>query len=364
MQIEEIGSQRKGQGIGNNGSGNAELKRMAQTMAAEQLASVHAANAGGQAVSSKGEIQEDAIKLSNKALSEVSTRNSADSMNRRDGLLSSLMEKLNSEIFNPDSEFNKQSEQNKKSEGAGGGQKKKKKEVKKEAEWTPKTEEGQIHPGRDVIGKVRVSVEVKESGGEEGGGVGGVGAAGGSKNSNKSGTPNYGKAAQNKSAEGQNQTPGAQKPSDTKDDNKEAKEASAVKSLEKAGLQSQDLEQQAKQQEAGDKSKIEEQAGGAGGTGGSKTEEYDVRTRATGTNQTLSVTPPKKINAGEGLRKFRKLDDKPLLKYATMHKQDFQGGNNEEAIKELKKNAQAAGESPEAIQQAVQLLKDRSRPDQ
>ena len=113
MQIDEIGSEKKSQGIGSN-QRNDELRRMAQTMAAEQLASAQATNAGGQAqaASSKAEIQEDAVKLSNKALGEVSARNSVDSMNRRDDLLSSLMNKLNTEIINPDSEFNKQNEKN------------------------------------------------------------------------------------------------------------------------------------------------------------------------------------------------------------------------------------------------------------
>ncbi len=361
LQIEEIGSEKKSQGIGNN-QRNAELRRMAQTMAAEQLASAQAANAGGQAqaASNKAEIQEDAVKLSNKALGEVSARNSADSMNRRDDLLSSLMNKLNSEIINPDSEFNKQNEKNKKAKGEAGGDKKKKKQVKKEAEWSPKTEEGQIHPGRDVIGKVRVTEEVKETGGEGGGGVGGVGKAGAGKANGKAGSSNYGKAAESKPAGPEQQQQG-QKNGDSKDENKEAKEASAAKNLQKSGLQSQELEQEGKKEEGGQKSKIDEQAGGAGA---SKVKEFDVRTKATGANQSLTVTPPKKLQPGDSFRKFRKLDDKPMLKYATLHKSKFQGGDNKEAIKELKKNAQAAGESPEAIQQAVQKLKDRSNPDQ
>ena len=117
LKIEEIGSEKKSQGIGSN-QRNDELRRMAQTMAAEQLASTQAANAGGQAqaASNKAEIQEDAVKLSNKALGEVTARNSVDSMNRRDDLLSSLMNKLNTEIINPDSDFNKQNEKNKKAE--------------------------------------------------------------------------------------------------------------------------------------------------------------------------------------------------------------------------------------------------------
>ena len=360
LKIEEIGSEKKSQGIGSN-QRNDELRRMAQTMAAEQLASTQAANAGGQAqaASNKAEIQEDAVKLSNKALGEVTARNSVDSMNRRDDLLSSLMNKLNTEIINPDSDFNKQNEKNKKAKGDAGGDKKKKKQVKKEAEWSPKTEEGQIHPGRDVIGKVRVTEEVKETGGEGGGGVGGVGKAEGGKANVKAGTPNYGKAAESKSAAPEQQQQG-QKSGDSKDENKEAKEASAAKNLQKSGLQSQELEQEGKE-ESGQKSKIDEQAGGAGA---SKVKEFDVRTKATGANQSLTVTPPKKLQPGDSFRKFRKLDDKPMLRYATLHQSKFQGGDNKEAIKELKKNAQAAGESPEAIQQAVQKLKDRSNPDQ
>lgn len=356
MQIEEIGADKKTNGI-RGASRQSELRRQAQTMAAEQLASVQAANAGGQTVSSKAELQDDAVNLSSKALSQVTARNSTDSLNRRDDLMSSLMEKLNTEILNPDSEFNKQNEKKKAGKGQGqGGQKKK--QVEQKTEWEPETKEGQIHPGRDVIGKVRVTKEVKETGGEGGSGaVGGVGQSGGSKSNSKSGTPNYGKAAESKGSPNQQ---AGQIGKDSKDQDKEAKEVSAAKSLEKSGLKAQGLEQQGK---AG-KSKTEEQSGEAGAAGAGGTKEFEVRTRATGTSQSLTVTPPKKLQKGEGFRTFRKLDDKPMLKYATMHKKEFQGGDNKEAIKELKKNARAAGESPEAIQQAVQKLKDRTSPDQ
>lgn len=325
-------------------------------MAAERLASAQAASSGGQAqaVSSKSELQDDAVKLSTKALDQVDTGNKAQSLNRRDDLLGSLMSKLNDQILNPDSEFNKQNEKDKKAKrGGGGGQKKKK--TKKTAEWNPETEKGQIHPGRDVIGKVRVTTETKETGGE-GGGVQGVGKAGASKTNSKAGPANYGKAAQAKGAESDQQQPG-QKPADSKDQDKEAKEVAAAQNLEKSGLKSQELEDKGKN--AGDKSKVEEQSGGAGG---SKVKEYEVKTRATGTSQSLDVTPPKKLQKGDKFRTFRKLDDKPMLKYATMHKKDHK--SNKDAIAELKKNARAAGESPEAIQQAVQKMKDLTRPDQ
>lgn len=357
MKIDEIGSDKKSSGLGDL-SRQAEVQRMAQSMAAERLASAAAAGAGGQAVAQTGQIQEDSIKLSTKALNQVSARNSADSMNRRDDLLNSLMEKLNSEILNPDSEFNKQNEKNgqndKKAEAGGAkGGGKDKKQAKTEAEWQPKTDEGQIHPGRDVIGQVKITTEPQEASGEGGGGaVGAVGKSGSSKANAKGGTPNYGKAAESKPSQEQNSKPSG----DSKDEDKEAKESSAAQSLEKAGLKAEGLEQGGKN--SAEKSKSEEQAGGAGGGG---VEVRDVRTRATGATQTLEVTPPKKLQSGEGLRKFRKLDDKPMLKYATQHKQDFAG--DKDAIKELKKNATAAGESPEQIQQAVQLLKERSQPD-
>lgn len=322
---------------------------MAQSMAAERLASAQAANTGGQAVANSAEVQDDAVKLSSKALNEVSTRNSADSMNRRDDLFGSLMDKLNNEILNPDSEFNQQNEKKKAGKSGEGGGKKKKK-VKRKAEWEPSTQDGQIHPGRDVIGKVRVTQEVKDSGADKGG-VGGVGKAGGTKSGAKAGTPNYGKAQQSPAA---GEQAGA-KPSDSKDDNKEAKDSSAAKNLEKSGLKAPELEQDNKRKGSGDKTKIDQQAGEAGG---SKVKEYDVKTRATGANQSQQVTPAKELQKGDKFRTFRKLDDKPLLKYATLHKKDFK--DNKEAAKELKKNAQAAGESPEAIEQAVQRLKDRT----
>ena len=359
LQIEEIGSDKKSRGIGGNTSRQDEVRRMAQSMAAERLASAQASNAGGQAVADKGQLQDDAVKLSTRALGQVSARNSADSMNRRDDLLSSLMDKLNNEILNPDSEFNQQKEKKKtdQTDGGQGGKSKKNKKIKQKAEWEPETQAGQIHPGRDVIGKVRVTKEVEETGGGANatGGVGSAGKAGDGKSTGKSGTPNYGKASDPKASESRSAKQQSQKSG--KDEDKEAGEIAAAKGLEQSGLKAQGLEQQGK---TGEKSKAQEQAGGAGG---SSVKEFEVRTRATGTSQSLTVTPPKKLEKGDGFRKFRKLDDKPLLKYATMHKKKFQGGDNEEAIKELKKNARAAGESPEAIQQAVQRLKDRTTPD-
>jgi hypothetical protein len=70
------------------------------------------------------------------------------------------------------------------------------------------------------------------------------------------------------------------------------------------------------------------------------------------------MKPAKELQPGDkSLGTFRKLDDKPMLKYVTLQSKD-----TEQATKELKKNAGAAGESPDAIRQAVEKLKDRSQP--
>ena len=47
-----------------------------------------------------------------------------------------------------------------------------------------------------------------------------------------------------------------------------------------------------------------------------------------------------------------------MLKYVTLHSK-----NGQDAEQELIKNAKKAGESPEAIQQAVERLRDRSQTD-
>lgn len=300
MKIEEIG---------NESSRAAEVRRMAQSMAAERLASAQASGVPGVSNSANGSsIQEDSIKLSSQALSQVSNRNGAASMQYRGQLQSSLMEKLEAEILNPNSDFNNQ--KTKKGGSGGGGGKKK---IKRKTEWQPTAKEGQIHHGREVIGKIRVTTEVKE----ESGGSGASAKIAGS-------------GRQQKAAE----------------DKPQAGEVENATGTSKVG--------QKPAMAAGASSG--QASGGGSGSGGGKVEEFDVKGRAFGATQTLTMLPAKELKPDDkSLGTFRKLDDKPMLKYVTTHSRD-----TKQAAGELKKNALAAGETPDAVRRALQMLKDRS----
>lgn len=342
LEIEEIGSSKKSQGM--DATRANEIRRMAQSMAAERLAATQAASTG-QPVAQTSELQEDAVKLSDKAVSQVG-ESSPGMMNRRTQLRDSVLDKLNNEILDPNSDFNRK--KGKKAQQSGDGQKKKKVEQKRE--WEPTAKPGQIHEGREVIGKIRVTEEVKEEGGNQGA-VGAAGQSGASKANTQAASP---------SADGKGGTvqPAAssqpsKQASDSQPGVKESKEASAAQSMEKQGLKVEGA-----QPTGQTKSKQEEQSvEGAGGAG--KTKEFDVRGRAFGTTQTQTIKPAKTLQPEDkSLGTFRRLDDKPMLKYVTLHSK-----NGQDAEQELIKNAKKAGESPEAIQQAVERLRDRSQTD-
>lgn len=343
MQIDEIGSNKEAKAM-DPASRQAEVRRMAQSMAAERLASAQAANQG-QAVQQDSKTQEDAVKLSDKAVNQVGG-SEPGVMNRRTQLRDSVLDMLNKEILDPKSDFN-QKKKEKAEQGGDGGQKKKK--VKVKSEWQPEAKPGQIHEGREVIGKIRVTKEVKEEGGEAGGAVAAAGQAGGAKGGAQAG-------AQQSDGKGQAVQPASEsnagkKNSDSpKEGAKEAKEAAAAQNMEKSGLKVEGMEQGGKGKE-----KAEEQSGAGGGS----VKEFDVKGRSFGTTQTLTMKPAKELQPEDkSLGTFRKLDDKPMLKYVTLHSR-----NTDDAVQEMKKNASEAGESPEAIQQAAEKLRDRSQPD-
>lgn len=316
---------------------------MAQSMAAEQLAGQQAASTGA-ATTKTSEMQEDAVKLSDKAVSQVSESNPG-AMNRRTQLRDSVLDKLNREILDPSSEFNQQ--KSKKAEQGGG--KKKKKKVKQKREWEPKAEAGQIHEGREVIGKIRVTEEAQDNGGD-GNTVSAAGKAGASKGATQAGTTSGDGKSGTVAATGKSQ-PGNTK-SDNKDQDKESKEIASAQNMEKSGLQVQGMNPDGKLEKNQEPKGVEEV--GAGG----KTKEYDVKGQATGVSQTLTMKPAKELQPEDkSLGTFRRLDDKPMLKYVTLESKNSQAGEQE-----LIKKAKAAGESPDAIQRAVEKLRDRTQP--
>jgi hypothetical protein len=226
----------------------AEVRRLAQSRAAERLAGVQTNNLSGNGNS----IQQDSVKLSTEALGQVSARNGVATSRRTQQLLSSVLEKLDSQILNPNSDFHQQ-----KAKSAESAKDSKKNKGKQKTEWQPSAKEGQIHHGREVIGKIKVTTEGK---------------------------------------------------------------------------------------------------GGSNGSGG-KVEEFDVKGQAFGVSQTLTMESAKELRPGDKkLGTFRRLDNKPMLKYVTTESRD-----TKEASRELKKKALAAGETPEAVRKALEMLRDKSQ---
>ena len=306
MEIEEIGLE-TGQSKGNRTARGAEIRRMAQSLAAERLAGIAGtANSAQQGPVAVG----DSVKLSERALRAVSSGAATGGSKSTSQLRHSLLEKLDSEILNPNSAFN----QNKSKKAGGGGGAKM---TERKTEWQPIAKEGQIHQGREVIGKIKITTEVKPSGGSTGVGPGGP------KNGNSQ--------AARSSAESEE---------------KNARESSAVAQLKSSSVSRAELSHS-----GGGES------GSAGSGGGSRrVQEMDVKGRSFGVTQTQSMRPAGELKPGEkSLGTFRRLDDKPMLKYVTTHSRD-----TKQAAGELKKNALAAGETPDAVKRALQTLKDRT----
>lgn len=241
-----------------------EIGRKAQKIAKERL-SLKSGNSGH---SNRAKLEDDAIKLSREAIERIGQPDEIPSGNRTSKLMDALAKSIDDQL---DSSSSKQMTS--------------KKRLKKKYEWQPKTQAGQFHRGRDVIGSVRVTKTLVR-------------------------VP---KNEQNKP-----KSNGSKK---------------IMKLRNRAGKK-------------------------LGNSPTEGVEVFGVRTRATGASQSLDVLGAKVLQRGDSFRTFRRLDNKPLLKYATLHKRDV--GNYKETAMELKKNALAAGESPRAIREALRLLKDRN----
>lgn len=292
-----------------------EVQRLARSLAAERAASAQAVhNSSG--AGSQNDL--DTTTLSTEAVKEVTGRNDASQLSRTDQIVDALKASMDNIAEDP----------NRQKRSSGGSKKKK---VKTKQEWTPTASEGELKEGRGVIGRLRITKEVKESpGGSVGKGTANGNTAGSkpADSSGSSGSPQAKNGSKGPSSEGE----------------KESQEGAQIeKNLQSQGLQAQGLTQDRK-------------AGAQGG--GDSVKEYDVRTRATGINQRLRVTPAKTMRPGDIFGTFRRLDDKPILNHATLHSR-----NTEDAANEVKKKARAAGESPDQIQEMLQLLRDKNRPD-
>lgn len=213
----------------------------------------------------------------------------------------------------------------------GGAQKEQK---QKKAYWSPDTENGMIHEGRDKIGRVDIreeTVKAPEKGAEgqsaqnaakkpqaprqvaapggangskaTGGGTGGATGTGATGAAGAAGAP---KASTAPAPAKQTQ------PTNAGDDDKETDKVElspetqqAAQSMANQGIQQPQALQSAAQ-------------GGKGDDAGSGS--YDVRTRATGGSQSVDVQGAHEVGPGSFFRSFRKLDDSPLLASATLHR--------------------------------------------
>lgn len=331
-----------------------EVKRLAQGVAAEHF------GVGQQQPQNGNSAFLDTAKISDEAIEAVSKSGKANEMERTDQLVSALRDAFAMQA--PQDQQQQQQQQGQNSgdgeaggagavEGAGSG---KKLEKKRTSHWEPGAQAGQIHPeGREVIGKITIKEEVKEvddpkaaakntGGGAGGGQSGGAGApqTGSPPTGNASGVPSTvggvgkGQSSGNAAAKG-DQKSRQQMDEDGKAD-KEA--ASASQSLQKSGLQAPGMEQGAENYEVGEKSK-----------------DFDVRSPATGASQTLTMRDAGELKGGDNvLGTYKKLDDSPALRYASLHSR---GEGLENSAERYAEEAQAKGESADQVVKNVEQLK-------
>ena len=252
-------------------------------------------------------------------------------------------------------------------EGSGGVEDKPRKRLmkKKEAFWEPVAQAGQVHPeGREIIGKITVKEEVKEveapAKGKKAsvgnaGGPGGPGAPGGPGGPGGSGGPaghpgngsSAGAAIQGGSS-GQGNSAAIvsaqdeQEPQGAEQDGKQDREtAAAAQSIRSAGLQAPGLEAA---------------AGNAGA--GQTSQDFDVRSPATGASQTLTIRDAGKLGDGpQALGTYKRLDDSPALRYASLHSR---GQGLEQTAASYAQEAGERGEDPEQARRTAEKLQSTS----
>ena len=153
--------------------------------------------------------------------------------------------------------------------------------VKRKMEWKPKTRAGQIHPGRDVVGGLVIK-DVADHGSVE----------------------------------------APKKPEEPKADKSKPK-----RNKEKPKLTAQSEQAAAKMKKTGveppkELKDAKSQAGAQQQEGEKIVFDGDLRSRATGFHQIVSVTPGGEVPLNDPLGYFQKLDDKPVLANSTLHGKD------------------------------------------
>lgn len=347
-----------------------EVKRLAQSVAAEQFA------AGQQQFQNGNSAYVDTARISDEALEEISKSGKAGDIERTDQLVAALQEAYQAKGAEAQQQGAGQGEGQQggpeaaaAADGAAPG---KKLQKKRTVMWEPSIEKGQIHPeGREVIGKITIKEEVNEvdapnkaakntGGGASGGGsqAGGTAQSSGPASGNASGVPSTvggvgkGQSSGNSAAQGSQQT--------AAQGNKEAQ-----KQMDEEGEADKGMATAAANMKSAGVAPMPEMEAGGQGAGnyekGEKVKEFDARTSATGATQTVSVTPAGNLDESGGtLRYFKKLDDKPHLKAVSLHSKGESFDRNADRYAQEALNQ---GESPDQIVQTVEQLK-KTNPDQ
>lgn len=312
-----------------------EVQRLAQSVGAAQLGGGNAFQNGN---GSAGLV--DIARISSEALEEVAGSGNAEGIQRTDQLVSALMEAFGSRTSDRDQTQAAQGADQVENEAPEAPEKKKVKT--RTSVWEPTVQANQILPeGREVIGKITVKEDVREvdapaSGGKGGGAKHGGGAATGSSSNFSASAP---RRASNGNSSVKPPKKSEKKPVDPEDDAKNETEGAAMaQNLKSAGLQAAGVEKGAENNEVGEKSK-----------------EFDVRTPATGASQMITVREAGELGKGsQKLGTFKRLEDKPVLKYATLH---ARGDSLDRVADNYAKEAARVGERPDQVEETHKKLK-------
>lgn len=330
-----------------------EVLRLAQNVAAEHLAG-GASQPPPQNPHNGNSSQPDVAKISAEAIEELSRGSRPEEIRRTDQLISALQEAFQNKAGDDKRQNQQGMDPAAQGEESQGQQKRLQKT--KTVHWEPEAQAGQIHQGPEVIGRITVKEEVKEvdaprqaaQGSSQGSPSGGSSNSSGSGNSaagsgNASGRGNATSGSASASGSGNG---GATLVAGGKDglkaqeqDGKLDKEsAAAAQSLKAAGLQAPGMEKGAENYEVGEKS-----------------QDFDVRSPATGTSQTLTIREAGKLGeGGQQLGTYKRLDDSPAMRYVSLHSR---GQGLEQTAKEYAQQAARMGEDPAAIAKGVERLK-------
>ena len=353
--ISARGSQQQvGSLLGDN-SRKDEVQRLAQSVAAEHFG----VGQQQQQPQNGNSAFVDQAKISSEAIEELSR--SGKDIQRTDQLVNALKESFQAKSGQGNQNGNAQNgDGTNPVNGEGGGQPQKRLEKKRTTHWEPIAQENQIHAeGREVIGKITIKEEVREvqgvgesakssnqgAGSRGAGGDSGGGTSGSSpQNGNSGAVSSVGGAGSGSSnGNGVQNIPVPQGKDSQKSQDEEGKNdkqtAAVAQNLKSAGLQAAPgMEEGAQNNEVGEKSK-----------------DFDVRSPATGASQTLTIRGAGDLGEGEQtLGTYKKLDDSPALRYASLH---ARGEGRDRTAERYAQAAQQMGDRPEQVQQNVEQLK-------